>query len=129
MKLEELRRKLIEDMYLKTWTDPGTIWIWNEDGTVNVDGSVCTKMDDKFDKLPVKFKKVQGYFNCGYNDLLTLEGCPEVYGNFYCYCNLLTSLEFSPKIVTGDFSSFENKLKFSSMNVQKFCRVFGRIET
>ena len=83
-------------------------------------------------KLPIKFNKVTGDFNCYSNVLTTLEGGPKyVGGNFdcsknkltdlkgsplevgeslTCYQNKLTSLEGSPKEVGRDFNCQENKL-------------------
>jgi len=130
MKLEELRKVIIVESYMKRWTEDGASWIFNDNGTVDVKGNVCTAMNDKFDKLPFKFRKVHGYFNCGYNDLKTLENCPDVvYGDFYCYNNLLTSLEFAPNIVTGSFSCQRNSICFSCQDVKKVCKSYGRIET
>jgi hypothetical protein len=51
-------------------------------------------------KLPLTFNEVSWDFNCGKNNLTTLEGCPKkVGGSFYCNYNNLTSLEHSPEIV------------------------------
>jgi len=83
----------------------------NSDGSVDVDSDVNLN-DNRLTKLPLNFGKVSGYFNCGYNKLITLEGCPQsVGGNFYCYDNQLTSLEFCPQSVRGDFHFYNNRLK------------------
>ena len=52
-----------------------------------------------------------GDFNCFNNKLTSLEFCPkEVGGGFICSNNKLTSLEFCPKEVGGDFYCFNNQL-------------------
>jgi hypothetical protein len=57
------------------------------------------------------FNKWQGNFSCFNNKLTSLEYCPsEVGGNFYCSDNKLTSLEYCPSEVGGDFYCFNNKL-------------------
>jgi hypothetical protein len=82
------------------------------------------------DRLPFYFGKVSGTFDCRYNNLTSLEGCPkEVGGDFYISDNLLTSLVgcpnevrrflggdnlFSdltgcPQVVNGDFNVSNNK--------------------
>jgi hypothetical protein len=89
----------------------------NSDGTIDVDddvdlrGSEFWKKFQSYSKslvqknwnlneLPLKFGKVSGSFDCRYNYLTTLEGCPsEVSGDFYCSDNLLTSLEGCPNEV------------------------------
>ena len=52
-----------------------------------------------------------GNFSCSYNQLTSLEFCPEkVGGDFYCSVDKLTSLEFCPKEVGGDFGCSRNQL-------------------
>ena len=75
----------------------------NSDGTVDVDGDVSLS-ERNLSKLPLKFGRVTGSFNCSYNKLTTLEGCPvEVARSFYCYRNQLTTLEGCPREVGGCF--------------------------
>ena len=63
----------------------------NPDGSIDVDGNVDLSMK-KLTKLPLKFNKVSGFFNCSSSQLITLEGCPkEVGGSFYCEYNKLIS--------------------------------------
>jgi len=74
---------------------------WDVDGDVNIS-------EMNFSKLPVKFGKVGGYFDCGRcTSLTSLEGAPTYVGVFFdCYgCTSLTSLEGSPtSVVVGNFS-------------------------
>jgi hypothetical protein len=82
----------------------------NDDQSIDVDGNVYLYTKG-LTKLPLKFNKVNGYFDCSYNQLTSLEGAPkEVNGNFYCYNNHLTSLEGAPKEVNGDFDCSYNQL-------------------
>ena len=82
----------------------------NDDGSIDVDGNV-----DLYNKglteLPLSFNKVNGYFDCSYNQLTSLKGSPRWVGSsFYCNYNRLTSLEFSPDYVGGDFRCIDNDL-------------------
>ena len=118
----------------------------NSDGLIDVNGDVDlrgSRFWDEFkssklgvannwtlDTLPLKFGKVSGSFDCRYNNLETLEGCPkEVGGDFYCSDNKLTTLVgcpvevrrflggdnlFSdltgcPQFINGDFNVSDNK--------------------
>jgi hypothetical protein len=100
----------------------------NPDGTVDVDGNVnlfgLKKLPIKFGKVSGRFdcsysqlttlegspKEVGGWFNCSYNQLTTLEGAPKVVGNFDCRNNQLTTLEGAPKVVGGGFNCYNNQL-------------------
>ena len=84
---------------------------------------------NKLTSLPFKFVKVGGFFNCYTNNLTSLEGAPkEVGGSFYCYYNnYLTSLEGAPKEVGGNFDCFSNKTKFTKEDIEKVCKVRGKI--
>ena len=75
----------------------------HEDGSVSVDGKVnLTDLD--LVRIPFKFRVVEGYFYCGYNNLISLEGAPiDVGGDFNCRDNYLASLKGAPKEVRGDF--------------------------
>tara|TARA_B100001059_G_C17671707_1_gene494883 strand:+ start:67 stop:465 length:399 start_codon:yes stop_codon:yes gene_type:complete len=79
------------------------------DGVYNVYGDVLLIID--CEKLPVKFGIVTGHFDCSFNNLNSLEGCPiSVGGDFYCYKNNLNSLEGSPRFVVGNFFCYKNNL-------------------
>ena len=55
----------------------------NPDGSIDVDGNVNLSYMG-LTKIPIKFNKVSGYFDCSYNFITSLEGCPrEVVGNFF----------------------------------------------
>jgi len=131
MKLEELRKKLIEEKYLKRWkhlpikSNTNWSWSWNTDGSVDINGDICMwwYSNDKMFKLPFKFGKINGNFDCGATGLETLEGCPkEVTGIFACQFNHLKSLEFAPK-KARIFHCFNNDINFTIKDVQKVCKV------
>jgi hypothetical protein len=87
-------------------------YIVNEDGTVDVDGSV-NFYNIGLTELPIKFRfrNVSGHFSSSNNKLTSLEGSPRsVSGIFNCCNNELTSLEGSPRSVGGDFYCDSNKL-------------------
>ncbi len=82
----------------------------NKDHSIDVDGDVYLYRKG-LTKIPLKFRKVSGYFDCDDNSLTSLEGSPtSVGGDFYCDNNKLTSLEDSPTSVGGHFYCDNNKL-------------------
>jgi len=82
----------------------------NPDGSVDVDGSVSLS-NYRFAKLPLKFGRVSGVFDCSYNKLTTLEGSPrEVGWHFDCSYNKLNTLEGAPREVGGAFDCKNNQL-------------------
>ena len=92
---------------IAAWLDSNEIMNYtiNDDLTVDVNG-VVNLTGSKFDKIPVKFGKVTGYFSCdNCKNLTSLEGCPtSVGGSFYCSnCTSLTSLKGCPESVGGEF--------------------------
>ncbi len=121
----------------------------NTDGTVDVDGNVDLGGYDST-KLPLKFGKVSGNFDCSNSKLdfriwggapkevggdfncsgmawkpstlTSLEGSPEeVGGDFTCSTNRLTSLIGAPKKVGGDFYCSENKIYDFPFENGEFC--------
>ena len=88
-----------------------------ENYTINQDGSIDVDEDVNLhnlglEKLPCKFNKVNGHFNCNFNNLKSFEGSPvEVNGNFSCHNNNLTSFEYAPRIIRGDFICTDNNIK------------------
>jgi hypothetical protein len=85
-------------------------WTLNEDGSIDVDDNV-NLYNKKLTKLPIKFRNVNGNFNCSFNDLISLEGCPKYVGKYFlCNNNNLSSLKGSPEWVVGSFYCNSNKL-------------------
>jgi hypothetical protein len=71
---------------------------------------------------------VDGTFGCGNNNLTSLEGSPSsVGGSFICGGNNLTSLEGAPKFVGGDFYCTDNPVQFTRKGVKSVCNVKGHI--
>ena len=80
------------------------------DGLVDVNGSVYLG-NYKLTKLPLRFGKVSGEFECPSNKLTNLDGCPsEVGESFYCYQNQLTTLKGGPDKVGESFQCAKNLL-------------------
>jgi hypothetical protein len=93
-------------------------WLINSEGLVDVDGDVELSLylheyfsRSPLTKLPLNFGHVSGDFYC-YNNLLTsLEGAPKSVGGFFvCSYNRLTSFEGCPQSVGGNFSCGHNSL-------------------
>jgi hypothetical protein len=83
----------------------------NSDRSIDVD-NIINLFNRNLRKLPLKFNKVNGDFNCHWNMLITLEGSPiEINGGFYCNKNKLTSFEYAPKIIRGNFYCNSNNIK------------------
>ncbi len=87
-------------------------YVINKDGTIDVDGDVKLRLvNDNVTKIPFKFGKVTGNFDCSYSELTSLEGAPkEVSGSFDCSSNKLTSLKGAPKEVGKSFYCNYNEL-------------------
>ena len=82
----------------------------NSDGSIDVAGDVYL-YHERLTELPLRFNKVTGWFDCSYNRLTSLKGCPRwIGGSFNCIGNKLTSLEFSPDYVGLWFSCRFNNL-------------------
>lgn len=85
-----------------------SLYTINSDESVDVNGNVYLYKKN-LTKLPLKFGKVSGYFDCSYNQLTSLEGCPNyVGGTFRCSVNDLRSLEGCPNYVGGYFECITN---------------------
>jgi len=89
-----------------------TIENWSlVDGLVNVDGDVIL-YDRALKDLPLKFGTVTGSFDCSWNRLTSLVGCPIRVGeDFSCTMNKLTSLVGCPLSVGEDFSCGYNNIR------------------
>jgi hypothetical protein len=85
----------------------------NLDGTYDYDGDLnFTSMKFKsFFEIPIRFRNVNGSFDCAYNQLESLEGAPEkIHGKFNCNFNQLVNLEGAPNIIQGSFYCNDNRL-------------------
>ena len=82
----------------------------NDDGSIDVNGDV-NLWNRGLTELPLRFNKVNGWFDCSNNNLTTLKGCPKWIGGWFsCHDNQLTSLEFSPDYVGYNFDIRYNNL-------------------
>jgi hypothetical protein len=84
----------------------------NSNNSVDVDGNV-NLWGKGLTSIPLNFNIVNGNFDCGWNYLTSLKGCPIRVGDgFYCNYNRLTSLQYSPQYVkNGNFSCNMNKIE------------------
>lgn len=82
----------------------------NPDGSIDVEGNVNLEARE-LTKLPLKFNRVSGYFDCSSNQLRDLEGAPiEVEKHFICSDNNLRSLDGCPEYIGGSLNCRNNKL-------------------
>ncbi len=83
----------------------------NSDGSIDVNGNV-NLYKRGLSKIPLKFNKVSGYFDCSYNKLTDLENFPnEIKSWFNCSYNKLTSLKGVPEKVYDMFYCGGNPLE------------------
>ena len=62
-------------------------------------------------KIFQSFQKINKFFWCGRNKLISLKGSPkEVGGDFICHSNQLTSLQYAPEKVSDNFDCSNNIL-------------------
>ena len=121
---ESVNEQEIHDLCKKYDIEYYTI---NSDGSIDVDSSVDLS-DKSLNKIPLKFNKVNGYFNCSSspnwssrtNQLKTLDGSPIFVNSFDCSGGTLHSLKGSPKYVVDSFncsSNYLNNLEGSPIEV------------
>jgi len=76
----------------------------------------------------INFNYCSGDFMVDYCKLHSLRGCPKkVRGYFSCEGNDLHSLDGAPEIVQGDFFCRDNPGQFTKADVEKVCKVGGKI--
>lgn len=85
-------------------------YIINKNNTIDVNGDVSL-IGFRLSKLPLKFNNIYGSFDCSYNYLTSLKGCPKyVKGSFYCHNNYIYTLHYIPEKIDGDLSCTNNRL-------------------
>jgi len=68
-------------------------YIINDDMSISVNGNVNLTPHRNIKYIPIKFKEVDGNFNCSGNQLTSLKYCPGTVGGYFsCHSNQLTSL-------------------------------------
>ncbi len=118
---------------IENWLKEHSInnYMISEDLYVSVQGNVNLNERLNGKKIPIKFDRIEGYFDISNNNLTTLEGCPKVVvkdfncsknklvslfdaptevGDFDCSYNQLKSLSYAPKEVKGSFNCSFNEL-------------------
>jgi hypothetical protein len=118
-KVAKVKSRFIpEDLLVKPENFGITNYDFDENGFLNVFSVNIPKM--KLNKIPFKFGKVDGYFNCSENNLTSLKGAPQkVDGYFDCSYNNLTSLKGAPQKVGGYFDCCKNDLTYLEGAPQK----------
>lgn len=107
-------------------------YVISEDLYVSVQGNVNLNERLNGKKIPIKFDRIEGYFdisnnkltslegcpktvardfNCSRNNLISLFDCPTEVGDFDCSYNQLKTLSYAPKEVRGSFNCSYNELK------------------
>ena len=109
-KVAKVKSRFIPDLLVKPEDFGITNYDFDENGFLNVFRYVNISAM-KLNKIPFKFGKVDGYFDCSLNNLTSLEDAPqEVDGNFICNQSNLTSLKGAPQKVDGNFDCNNNNL-------------------
>ena len=63
-------------------------------------------------KIPYRFKRCTGDFNCSYNNLSYLDNAPHgVHGNFNCSYNRLIDLKNGPRLVSKSYNCSNNLIE------------------
>jgi hypothetical protein len=92
----------------------------NEDFSVDVFGDVNLSLKNLV-KIPVKFRKVSGYFDCSANKLTNLVNAPdEILNYFDCTVNNIYTLIGGPRYVEGGYYCMDNKLE-DLVGYPKYC--------
>lgn len=87
----------IHELVDRYFTHTGQIQIDPVTGKVSCTGSVNLQPHHHFTSLPVQFDQVGGHFNCDYNHLESLRGCPHSTGLYFsCRNNPLKTLQGLP---------------------------------
>jgi|ERR1035437_883454 hypothetical protein len=91
---------------------------------IDVNGFVDLNFQNLKQLPSILFNKISGYFCCSFNQLISLEHCPEkINGSFSCSHNHLISLEYCPKVVGSCFNCDKNSSRFTKEDVLKRCKV------
>jgi hypothetical protein len=123
---------------IETWLKEQDLYedaIIDKDLIINIPSEinlVVSLRNKDIEELPpyIQFGKVCGGFDISDNNLKTLRGCPtqvletpDLKGNFKCFGNQLSSLEFAPKRIDGNFLCQGNPGHFTRKDVIKVCKV------
>ena len=99
-----------QEQFLNKYTK-GTWSVNPSTGLVDVQGDFLCHSRGMKSFQGISFGHVSGNFDCGNNELQSMEGAPQtVDGVFICFDNQLTSLKGAPKTVGVDFRCSKNQL-------------------
>ncbi len=85
-------------------------YIINEDGSIDCNQQVHL-YGNKLNEIPIKFNKINDYFDISNNNLKSLKNCPYyIEGYLRCSYNKLESLEFGPEYVGNNYWCDHNRL-------------------
>lgn len=105
----KVRKILGDNFYIRDNAQHVSGWTVEEDGRVTVYGDL--NLVTHHSRLPLRFHKVFGSFECFDKGLRTLEGAPdEVYGDFGAEQCQLTTLQGAPKNIGGYFNVSGNHI-------------------
>jgi hypothetical protein len=97
----------IEDWLCKHNINKYTV---SENCVVNVDDDVLL-YNFKIEKLPFKFGKISGCFNCATTGITSLKNCPDYVGDYFsCSRTPVKSLKYCPKYVGGNFYAYKTEI-------------------
>lgn len=99
-----------------------TTYTINKDYSVDVHGNAYLR-NAGLTKIPVKFNKIDGKFDCSLNELTSLKNCPNIVnGDFDFEENQITSLEYFPTHIQGKVNGSHNQItdisKIQNMNIK-----------
>ncbi|HRT02944.1 MAG TPA: hypothetical protein P5513_03295 [Candidatus Diapherotrites archaeon] len=76
----------------------------------------------------ISFNECKGSFIINGKNLPDLYGCPKIVkGDFVVPNNKIVSLKGSPSVVGGDYIIVNNPVKFRVEDIQRICKVGGKI--
>lgn len=102
--------------------------IFNNDGTIDVNGNIG--FENNIGNLPnyIQFRKVTGYFHAGTMGCTTMKGFPEYVGDFLSIStNYLQTLDYFPKYIGGEVWAGSNPGHFTVEQIKKISNVKGKI--
>src|ERR1035437_5663585 len=114
--------KWLDEMHVKGYT-------LNDDLTIDITSSVYINCNGLI-KFPnyIQFNEVYFNFSCSSNVLTSLRGCPEIVkGSFSCHDNKLSSLKYSPKYVGCYYRCGNNPKKFTENYIRNKCKIDGNV--
>lgn len=106
IKIEKIKSWLEEVGISKYLIDDKTLEI-DVDEDVHLQGTLKKINNGEKSSFPdyIKFREINGDFDISYNELVSLEGCPDIVkGYFFCYGNNISDLKYCPSIIKGDFN-------------------------